>query len=436
MLNKTYQQDIKFLESLSNIPKQQYMLGLDDRSVYLIRLKNFLQLLGNPQDKLKIIHIAGTSGKGTTVKLLESLMADSGLKTGSYTSPFATTSIEKLSINNKLISPGELNQILEKQIKPALDKYVTEFPTESISYFETFLAIGLLWFVKNKCDWVILEAGLGGTHDATNVITKPKVTTITNIGLDHTEILGDTKEKIARDKAGIIKRNSIFLTGEKNKKLLKIFKTVCRKKRAWLMKTENLTKQYQTDNYFQTKKQTGNLNLALNILNAIKVTPKNTQQLLDNFSLICRQEIIQKNPLVILDGSHNPDKLGNVVDFLKNQKYNKLHLVLGFTNEKNYRPALKKLLPLASNVYLTRFLITFRKTADLRKLYKTSIKISPKTPIKVLNDPWQALDQAMKKAGKKDLVLITGSFFLCGELRTKWITEKDIVKKLRLDNKL
>lgn len=430
-----YHHDIDFLEGLSNIPRQNYMLGLQDRRHFIIRLRNFLSLLGSPEKNLKFIHIAGTSGKGTTVKLLEIMIADAGFRTGSFTSPFATTSIEKISINNRLISPRELHQILENRIKPALDKYLIKFKTDQVSYFEVWLAIALIYFTEKKCDWVILEAGLGGTHDATNVIVAPKVTAITNVGMDHTDILGNSKEKIAKDKAGIIKRNSIFLTTEKNKKLLKIFKTVCRRQQAWLINLQPLAKNYQVSDYFSTKKQQDNLNLVLNILSVLKIKPCHSQKIIDNFRLICRQERIQIKPLIILDGSHNADKLNNLLDFIKSRHYNKLHLVLGFAQNKNYKRPLTKLLSISHSLYLTRFIIRERKSADLRKLQQIAKQIGPNIPITIHHDPYQALDAAQQKANKNDLILITGSFFLAGELRKKWVSEEYIIENLKLDKK-
>ncbi len=434
MLN-IYQKDIKFIESLSNIPRKNYLLGLKDRDHFVRRTKNFLSLIGNPQDRLKFVHIAGTSGKGTTVKVLEALMADAGLNTGSFTSPFATTSIEKISVNNRLIAPKELHKILEEIIKPALDKYLLKFSTDQVSYFEVWVAIALLYFAEKKCDWVIMEAGLGGLHDATNVISNTKVAAITNIGLDHMEVLGRTKNAIAKDKAGIIKKNSIFISTEKNKSLLKIFEKVCHKKQAWYLKPQNLAKNYNPGDYFVTQRQKQNLNLALNILDILKIKPEHTQQIINNFKLTCRQEIVQKKPLVILDGSHNKDKLDNLLEFVKQQNYQKLHLVLGFGFDKNYTIVLKKLLDIADRVYLTRYIITGKKTADLKKLYNTSKKIKPDLPLTIFNDPYQALYSALKSAKKSDLILITGSFYLSGELRKNWIPEKYIVQQRRLDRK-
>ena len=241
----TYQADISFLESLINQPNKNYLLNINDRKVFIIRLRKFLSLVGNPHHKLKFIHIAGTSGKGTTVTILQELMTSAGYKTGCYTSPYASTAIEKIKINNKLISSSDLHKILNNIIKPALDKYVIKFPTEPISYFETWMALALVYFAQQKCGWVILEAGLGGTHDASNVIPAPAVSAITNIGLDHTEILGNTKEAIARDKAGIIKNKSKFLTTEKNIKLINIFQNICKAKKAKFINLNNLVANYK-----------------------------------------------------------------------------------------------------------------------------------------------------------------------------------------------
>lgn len=436
-----YQKDIEFLEGLANIPKTNYLLGPKDRSIFIERIRKFLNLLDNPQDNLKFIHIAGTSGKGSVTKILESLINNAGLKVGSFTSPFASTSIEKISVNNKFISPAEFHDILETKIKPTLDKYTLKY-SDPLSYFEIWLVIAFLHFQKQKCDWVVLEAGLGGQHDASNVIKNPKITAITNVGLDHTEILGDSKEKIAKDKSGIIKKNSIFLTSENDEKILKIFEKKCRREKAWFIKNENLVKNYPAqrdpatrDNYFSTAKQKENLNLALNILDILKIKPRNAQKIINDFKLICRQETIQKNPLVILDGAHNEDKLDNLINFVKQKKYKKLYLILAFAENKNYTKSLKKLLMISDGLYITRFLVNVRKSAPLKELYQKSKKIKPNLDIYIHNDPYQALEVVQKKAKKNDLILITGSFFLTGELRKKWISEEYILKNLKFDKK-
>jgi len=170
-------------------------------------------------------------------------------------------------------------------------------------------------------------------------------------------------------------------------------------------------------------------------LDVLKIQPKHTQKVIDNFGLICRQEKIQASPLVILDGSHNKDKLDNIINFVKGQKYNKLHLVLAFAQNKNYKIPLKKLLQITDRLYITRFITSVRKSAELKKLYQNSKKIKSRLPITIYNDPNQALDFALSQAKKGDLVLVTGSFFLTGELRKRWISEEYILKNQKLDKK-
>lgn len=427
---ETYHQDIRWLEGLSNIGRKNYMLGPKSRQIFILRLQNFLNLLGNPEKKLKFIHITGTAGKGSTVNLLHDLIFASNKKVGSYTSPFATTTIEKFRVNEKLISPQIFHKILEEKIKPALDQYILKYKTETPSYFELCLSIALLYFQEEKCDWVILEAGLGGLHDATNVIPTPVVSAITNIGLDHTEILGPTKKDIATDKAGIIKKGSYFLTSEQDLKLVKIMQNTCQNKHASFVALKNLSKNYQTSTYFGTRQQNTNLNLVLNILEVLKLKPKNPQKVINDFQLICRQEIIQENPRVILDGAHNPDKLGNLIDFIAQQKYQKLHLIFGAAEDKHYLSALKKLLPQVHHLYLTRFDNAFRKSANLKTLFTQCQKMTT-IKARVFHDSQQALAEALKLAKKNDLIVICGSFFLAGVLRKNWISEEQIIQKLK-----
>lgn len=425
----TYRQDIAWLEGLANIKRKNYLLGPKSRKIFIIRLQKFLNLLGNPEKKLKFIHVTGTAGKGSTVNLLQNMIIDAGFKVGSFTSPFATTTIEKFRVNHKLISPEIFHEIIE-EIKIALDKHILQNNGEQPSYFELCTTIALLHNVKEKCDWTILEAGLGGMHDATNVIPAPQVSAITNIGLDHTEILGPTKKDIAIDKAGIIKSGSYFVTSETDKKLVNIFQKTCTKKRAKFVTLKNLSDEFNGGKYFSTPKQKNNLNLVLNILDILKIKPKNPQKVINDFALICRQEIIQNNPQVILDGAHNVDKLNNLIEFIKKQKYQKLHLIFASADDKHYLPALKKLLPLVNFLYLTRFDNPFRKSASLKKLF-TQCKNLATIKTSLFHDSQRALTTALKNANTKDLIVITGSFFLAGSLREHWINEEQIIQKLK-----
>ncbi|MCX6785404.1 MAG: Mur ligase family protein [Candidatus Komeilibacteria bacterium] len=410
-----YQQAVKFLESLLNLPIQDYLLNAKDRSVYLERLRYFLNLLGNPHLGFKYIHITGTSGKGTTVNVIQEILTAAGNKTGAYFSPHPTTSIERIKVNSRYIAPAEFAALMEK-IKPALARCAKTSPLGLPSYFETFLALAFLYFKQKKCQYVVLEAGLGGTHDATNVILKPLVTAITNINFDHQEILGKTLKKIAVDKAGIIKKGSAFFTAETRKPLLKLLAKKCA--------TTN------TPFTMIKSKDDPNVALATAIARYLKIEERYIEQGIKTAKLPCRFEIMQTEPLVILDGSHNPSKLKFLANRLKTIP-GKKNIILGLSGNKDLDNSLKTIVPLADNLLLTRFLMPFRTTADLKHLAVIAKNIKPKLKPQLYLDPYQALEHGLKITKRRDCLIICGSFFLTGELRTHWLTEEQILKKRR-----
>lgn len=429
-----YRRDIAFLESLNNTTSTPYgsykKIG---KNRALLRVRRLLTLLGNPENKLAFIHIAGTSGKGSTVKLLERLIENSGKTCGAFTGPFATTSIERVSVNGVFISPRELHDILEKKTKPALDSYVKHYGKNTPSYFEVFFALALLYFRERHCDYAVLEAGLGGTYDATNVIPAPVVSAITSVGIDHTRLLGTTKKLIAREKAGIIKKGSQFLTAEKNPRITSLFKKICTQEGALFVPLTDKINRLSGGSYFSTPAQKSNLNLALNIMERLPFPVRDVKKVITSFHLIARQEIMQRDPLVIIDGAHNIDKLKNVAEFVRKQRYQKLHLVVAMAASKNYSSALKPLCALADSITVTRFLSPARACAPLSTLAAICTRQSKhpgKTPVTLFVDPHQALETVLDSAGKKDVIVVTGSFFLAGALRAHWIPEEKILKQL------
>lgn len=227
-----YKQAIQYLEGLSNIPTEKnYMKDRSNPTIYLKRMKYFLGLLNHPEKNRKYIHVTGTAGKGTGTTMLHEILFASGSCVGSFTSPFVTTSIEKIRVNDSYISPNEFVDIVE-QIQSTIDHAYLHGPYGRPSYFEIFLAIALIYFKKKNCSWIVLEVGAGGRYDATNIIKQPRATIITNIDYDHTQFLGKTLKKIAHDKAGIIKPGGMFFTSEQRPTLVKMFKETCKKNRT------------------------------------------------------------------------------------------------------------------------------------------------------------------------------------------------------------
>lgn len=371
-----YHSAVRYLEGLSNISGRDYMRDRKDPSIYIKRMQWFLDLLGNPERGFKYIHITGTAGKGSVSAMIQKNLPNAGL----FTSPFVTTSIEKIQVGELYIDPLEFAEIV-KEMKPKIDEAFARCPWGGPSYFERFLAIALVYFKKMKCEYVVLEVGCGGRYDATNIIKNPLITAITNIDYDHTHILGKTLTKIARDKSGIIKKGSKFFTTETRPRLRKIMEQACRDEGAGFRYVKG-----------------GNREL----VEAMGFVAQDVQ-------LPARFEIVQTKPVVIIDGAHNRAKIIHTVEQLKKIKYNKLHLVVALAENKD--KDILKIIP-ADYTYPTRFQNSERRCMNLGGY----------------TDPHQALDAALVAAGPDDAVLVTGSFYLAGELRARWVSEEYILE--------
>lgn len=405
---KSYYETVKYLESLSSLSDVKKYAKDQNPENYLKKTKYFLDLIGNPQNKFKFVHITGTSGKGSTANLIHYTLYKNGIRAGLFTSPYATTSIEKIKVDKFFISPDDFCNIVDF-LKPFIDKAYLECPYGPVSYFEIFLAIALLYFRQQKCKYVVLEVGMGGKYDATNIIENPLVTVITNIGLDHTNVLGRTLTKIAKDKAGIIKKNSIFITTEKRPHLLQILYGKAKESGA-----KEIIKINGSNN-----------KLVLAITKAIGLK---TVSLENAPKLPCRFEIIQNNPLVVLDGAHNHSKIKYSFARLKELKFNRLLIVIAIAEDKDHQNIIEEIAPFANEIFFTRFLISERMCSSPKKLFGIYKKIKPKGKASVMLDPFLALEKALNDANDDDLVFVTGSFFLAGELRKHWIEEEYILK--------
>ncbi len=416
-----YQGAVQFLEGLSNIPEERdYMRDKVESSFYLKRMNYFLGLLGHPEKDRKYIHVTGTSGKGTVTTMLHEVLRMSGQCVGSFTSPFVTTTIEKIRVDDSYISPDEFANIVE-QMKPKIDYAYLHGPYGKPSYFEICLAIAFVYFKQKECAWVVLEVGAGGRFDATNVIKRPAVMAITNIDYDHTDLLGKTLRKIAHDKAGIIKRGGTFFTCEQRPQLVKIFRDIC---------------DMQSIPFHQIPHQVGyqdyNRCLVTAIAKKLKINEAYIEKGIKQTHLQCRFEIMQTKPLIVLDGAHNRAKIKSTLENLTRLQYRRLHLIIGISDNKDNIAILKQIIPLAHTIVFTRFQIKDRKCALPKVLWKKSKRFIKKdAKIRILLDPMRALSETSKNAKYDDLVLVAGSFFLAGELRKHWVSEEQILQMRR-----
>ncbi|OIO49177.1 MAG: hypothetical protein AUJ34_01690 [Parcubacteria group bacterium CG1_02_41_12] len=403
---------------------------------YVERTREFINRLGRPDQGFRFIHVAGTSGKGSTVAYLHKILHKAGYRVGSFTSPYCTTSIEKIKVNDKFIDPIVFACLTDK-VKPVIADMDKTYKYGRPSYFEIFFGLSLLYFKKIKCDFVILEVGCGGRYDAGNII-ETSISAITNIGLDHTHLLGKTLPKIAKEKAGIIKPNTHLFTTEQRDSILKIFKTICKQKHTTFHKVLPSAKVAPSlisplvlrgglrggcvdDGKFQSANQALASAIAkhLNIKNDIIDHAIKTTELPP-----CRFEIMQKNPLVILDGAHNPDKIKSVVHNLKHLTCATLYTIFAASDTKDAKEMLRILLPHTDEIIFTKFKTSNRDSFTPEQLSKFAGKFKNKS---IEHNSLKALKQTITKLRPQDALLITGSLYLTGELRKYWISENKIL---------
>jgi len=425
-LYQKYKQAESYFESLQNMTKENFFKGNADPQVFFDRAKKFLSLAGNPDKTYKIIHVAGTSGKGSTVNYISKILVNDGNKVGTHYSPFVSVATEKIQINHKLIPVKDFIELVE-EMKPIIEKMVATVGIPS--YFECWMVASLLYFKKKKVDYVVLETGCGGRFDASNAVAKTEYQIITNIGLDHTQFLGTTIEKIAFEKAGIIRKKGKCITTATQPSVIKIFEKVCQERGSNLDILDNQSEP--------------NKALAIHVAQKMGIDDRIIQKSIkEALNTPSRFEIMQKKPLVILDGAHNHDKINYLVNKIllldgldtdrpkvpasartTNGKIGNIHLVVAMTDKKDpkdvFKP-FKDLFPQIKHVYATRFLNSFRMAMNPEEIKKAFRNKAVTTHL----DPNDALKLALKNAKANDLILITGSFFLCCDLRKRWISEE------------
>ncbi|MDD2656957.1 MAG: Mur ligase family protein [Patescibacteria group bacterium] len=425
-----------YILSLSNMPRMEYMKEGNMCDWYLKRLQFFLDLLGNPEKKIKhYIHVTGTSGKGSTVSFLHNILQASNKRVASTYSPHPTVITERWKVGNKFMTKKEFVEIVE-YLKPKLDEYLEKTPYDMLSFFELTEVIGFIYFAKKKVDWLVLEVACGGRYDSSNIIPYKDVAVITNIGLDHVGIIGNNKEEIAYEKAGIIKQNCTAFTTEQDKKILNIIEKEADKEKVNLHKLkinnykikkekiDSVIFEYE-DVDFEIKAlgphQIKNAILCINVAKFLKIKISNIQQGLKQTQQPLRFEIVQEKPYIILDGAHNEDKIKSTVEAMKKIKTNKLYIITGFSGDKKVNNMIKSLSTLNPTfVCATKNTNNhFRKVADPKIIAKEFTK-NKNTKTKIFLDPQDALEFCLAKMKKNDALLITGSIFLSGQLREKF----------------
>ena len=367
------------------------------------------KILKNPHLKFKSVHIAGTNGKGSTAHMIASILYESKYKVGLYTSPHLKDFRERIKINGVQISKNYVINFIKKNL--------SFFEHMKMSFFEMTVALAFDYFAKKKVDIAIIETGLGGRLDSTNIIT-PELSVITNISLDHTNLLGESIEKIAYEKAGIIKKDVPVVIGRKQDKIKEIFEIKAQKNNTsvnYTKKTKfeiysDLEGSYQKENIrtsIATIKELKNKGWIIkdkDIISGLKKSIINT-------GFRGRWEILKKSPLTICDTAHNEEGIKNVIKQISKTKHKKLHFVLGMVNDKNIYKILS-LLPKNAKYYFCKPSIERGLNEEILQQKSAKFYLNGKC----FKNVRLALLSAKKNANKEDIILISGSTFLVAEI--------------------
>ena len=383
------------------------------KAAYKEDLSNTIELLeylDNPHQRFKTIHVAGTNGKGSTSHMLASVLREAGFKVGLYTSPHLKDFRERIKVNGRMISKDAVSTFVAQN--------KTFFEANELSFFEMTVGLAFSYFEKKAVDIAIIEVGLGGRLDSTNVIT-PEVAVITNIGLDHTQFLGDTLSKIAREKAGIIKPNVPVVIGETLPESKVVFTEIADKNKASISFAENQdASKYETDllgDYQELNKRT--VLSALNVLKnqgwkvSEKAVVKGLKNTVQNTGILGRWQVLQDNPKVICDTAHNPDGLKLTLNQLKSETYERLHIVLGTVDEKDLSTILS-LFPVDAVYYFCKPDVPRGLNIKTLEHKAATFGLFGEVYLSVK----MAYRNALKNANENDVIFIGGSTFTVAEV--------------------
>ena len=382
----------------------------DGSSAFKKDLTNILALskeLGFPEQKFKSIHVGGTNGKGSTSHMLASILQEAGYKVGLYTSPHLKNFTERIRINGVEISEEKVSAFINGN-KDFLEQ-------QKMSFFEMTVGLAFDYFASEKVDIAIVEVGLGGRLDSTNSIT-PEVAVITNIGLDHTQFLGETLPEIAFEKAGIIKKNIPVVIGEEQAAVKSVFITKAAKECAPIYFASDTTESYRSDllGDYQTKNSKTAV-AAIKILKGYQVSKENIKNgllnVVKNTNLKGRWQVLQEHPKIICDTAHNKEGLAIVLNQLKKQPFKRLHIVLGFVADKKLETMLP-LFPSSASYY-------FCKPAISRGLSEAVLEANAKKfnlVGKKYSSVKLALKSALLNANQQDIIYVGGSTFVVAEI--------------------
>lgn len=422
---------------------QEALAYINDKDKYGSRLGlnsigRLLELLGNPQDELRCIHVAGTNGKGSTSSYLAHCLQEAAYKVGLFTSPYLERFNERMQINGLDIPDEDLARITDI-VRTKANIMVSE-GLEHPTTFEIVTAIAFVYYMEEKTDYVVLEVGLGGRFDSTNIIKTSIASVITTLDYDHVEILGDTLGKIAYQKAGIIKKDGIVISYPQEEEALLVLKEVSREMNAefYLTPIENILIKEETEfgssfDYYYKGSPLKDIKISMigeyQIYNAamaittllilrdkglLNITDEDIYRGLLKTKWVGRLEVLRRKPTFLIDGAHNLQGIKQLTKALQLFKYKRLILGIGILQDKDYEHMIALLAPLADKVIVTEVNMPRKLKAEelALEVRKYSQEIYIEENIK------EAINKSLELADEQDLIVFCGSLYLIGEVRT------------------
>lgn len=402
-----------------------------------VRIKKFLENIDSPHKKLKVIHIAGTNGKGSTVSFLKDILKED-YKLGTFVSPHLITYCDRIKIGDREISQEDFADIgefiLEKE-KEIVEEY------GELNLFEFLTIMAIIYFEREKVDLAVLEVGMGGRADSTNIFTSREklISIITSISMDHMEYLGNTIEEIADAKAGIIQEDGLVVTTNKDEKILKVINKEAREKSAEIFYTKDLESEIIKSDLkgidfrvkldgkeekfhltqigdYQAENALGAI-YALYILNKrgiLKISVDEIRDRIKNSTWAGRMEIVSRDPLIILDGAHNFDGIKKLVESIENFKFKKLYLIMSILSDKEHNKMLEEISSFTDEVVFVN--LDYKRGTSPEELKEEAASYGLRAQVMKLED---AIDHYKGKYNDGDLILITGSLYFVSEARAK-----------------